>query len=111
MTTKSGLFKLLLIAVIADISKADLISGETPRDINLVDGDAPQLFIVADSAYDKRNDVNKFKINRMVNKDNINGLVDEEQRGEQLIYIPSRLSGNGKKRGAILSWTIPTNRL
>lgn len=47
----------------------------------------------------------------MINKDGLPALTDDSvQRNEQMIYIPRVANGNGK-RGAILSWTIPGNRM
>lgn len=48
----------------------------------------------------------------MINKDNQELLVDDEgAKDDQIYYIPRVASGNGKKRGAILSWAIPANRM
>lgn len=46
----------------------------------------------------------------MINKDNPDiGIDDDPTKDEQIYYIP-RVSGSGKKRGAILSWALPANR-
>lgn len=49
----------------------------------------------------------------MINKDNLDVLDDEENvaRDGQIYYIPRVASGSGKKRGAILSWALPSNRM
>jgi hypothetical protein len=44
----------------------------------------------------------------MINKD-IPYIDDGMLRDEQIVYIPRVASG--KKRGAILSWAIPTNKV
>lgn len=51
----------------------------------------------------------------MISKDgNPEVLMDEEgSKDGQIFYIPRAMSsqGNGKKRGAILSWALPNNRM
>lgn len=49
----------------------------------------------------------------MINKDNSEMMVDDEMtaKDDPIYYIPRVASGNGKKRGAILSWAIPANRM
>lgn len=47
----------------------------------------------------------------MINKDNPDVSDDDiATKDEQIYYIP-RVNGNGKKRGAILSWALPANRM
>ena len=38
-------------------------------------------------------------------------LIEDSAKDEQIFYIPRAIStqSNGKKRGAILSWALPTN--
>lgn len=47
------------------------------------------------------------------NKDNQEMIADEDlaSKDGQIYYIPRVASGNGKKRGAILSWALPANRV
>lgn len=49
----------------------------------------------------------------MINKDNQEMIADEDMQSkdDQIYYIPRVASGNGKKRGAILSWALPANRM
>ena len=49
----------------------------------------------------------------MITKDNIDLMSGEDNpvRDGQIYYIPRVASGNGKKRGAILSWALPANRM
>lgn len=49
----------------------------------------------------------------MINKENFELIDDEENSAKdgQIYYIPRVASGNGKKRGAILSWALPANRM
>lgn len=48
----------------------------------------------------------------MINKDNQEMIADEDlaSKDGQIYYIPRVASGNGK-RGAILSWALPANRV
>jgi hypothetical protein len=47
----------------------------------------------------------------MINKDNPEIVSDDESSKDQIYYIPRVASGYGKKRGAILSWALPANRM
>lgn len=48
----------------------------------------------------------------MINKDNPEVADDDlTSKDGQIYYIPRVSTGSGKKRGAILSWAIPSNRL
>lgn len=49
----------------------------------------------------------------MITKDNQEMINDGDviAKDEQIYYIPRVASGNGKKRGAILSWALPANRM
>lgn len=49
----------------------------------------------------------------MINKETPERLGDDDigTKDDQIYYIPRVASGNGKKRGAILSWAIPANRM
>ena len=50
-------------------------------------------------------------LDMMINKDNPDVSDDDiATKDEQIYYIP-RVNGNGKKRGAILSWALPANRM
>lgn len=47
----------------------------------------------------------------MITKDNPGEVIDDEILKDRILYIPRVNSGNGKKRGAILSWALPANRM
>lgn len=48
----------------------------------------------------------------MINKDNMNSAMEDEEVNGQVFYIPRiNHATGGKKRGAILSWAIPGNKL
>jgi hypothetical protein len=49
----------------------------------------------------------------MINKDNFEMIGDDDvsSKDGQIYYIPRVASGNGKKRGAVLSWALPSNRM
>lgn len=49
----------------------------------------------------------------MITKDNqeMNNDANIMAKDDQIYYIPRVASGNGKKRGAILSWALPANRV
>lgn len=49
----------------------------------------------------------------MINKDNLEVTEDGDNSSKdgQIYYIPRVASGNGKKRGAILSWALPSSRM
>lgn len=48
----------------------------------------------------------------MINKETPDEMNDEDSSKDgQIYYIPRVASGNGKKRGAILSWALPSNRM
>lgn len=61
--------------------------------------------ILLEDAYDKRNNVNRFK-NIMINKDNPERIDDDGPRDEQIYYIPRVASG--KKRDVL---ALPGSRL
>ncbi|KAL7023899.1 hypothetical protein ACKWTF_012832 [Chironomus riparius] len=90
------LVQLFVILVIVNCSFGDVVNSGVPHDINIVDTDSQplSLIVVEDSAYDKRNNVNRFK-NFMINKDQPERF-DDEARDEQIYYIPRVASG--KKR-------------
>lgn len=54
-----------------------------------------------------------FDTDMMITKDNLDimGDGDVSVRDGQIYYIPRVASVNGKKRGAILSWALPANRM
>lgn len=49
----------------------------------------------------------------MITKDNpeILSEIESSNRDGQIYYIPRVANNNGKKRGAILSWAIPANKM
>lgn len=47
----------------------------------------------------------------MINKDNAEISDGVTSKEEQIYYIPRVATGNGKKRGAILSWALPSSRM
>jgi hypothetical protein len=55
-------------------------------------------------------------LDMMISKDGTPEIISEDDlssKDGQIYYIPRAMSssGNGKKRGAILSWALPTNRM
>ena len=52
-----------------------------------------------------------FIKNLMLNKDNVNSAMEDSARDEQLFYIPRINHATAGKRGAILSWAIPQNKV
>lgn len=49
-------------------------------------------------------------IDFMINKD-LPDMQNDEAETKQISYNPRINSGTGKKRGAILSWALPANRM
>lgn len=51
----------------------------------------------------------------MISKDGHPEILSDDElssKDGQIFYIPRAMpSGNGKKRGAILSWALPSNRM
>lgn len=99
------------------------------------DIESSEIYSVAENAFNKRqhNSQNRFKslflveyawswykpfllicTDMMINKDNADMISDDyitSKDGPISFYIPRTAPMNGKKRGAILSWALPSSRM